>query len=256
MNAVQKKPSVTDTNEQKQLLRGATPVPSDLENQVLRRAVQENLVSFPSHVPVFGKQSRPDVQQKIVVPSFVRGWTMDDIARRCGLGRHTFAIPNVSELKASVLAEQLEVIVAILNNQLLRLCSRPFNCNLASCGSLLAWARMLCSHLEGQISATRTNDEGRTKAAISAANKLFRRFQQHAVRHSSSSCRSARGQPHRKTCFMPLAPRRAATIRPLSESKSSSKLYGVLMRHLVIKNICNAHTNFRLDTVTYSPYTR
>src|SRR5580658_1455284 len=59
----------------------------DLENRILRQAVQENLVSFPSQVPVFGKQSRPDLQQKLVLLYFVRGWTMDDIAQRYGLGR-------------------------------------------------------------------------------------------------------------------------------------------------------------------------
>ncbi len=65
----------------------AMPVPGDLENRVLRQAVQENLVSFPSQVPVFGKQSRPDLQQRIVLLYLVGGWTMDDIARRYGLGR-------------------------------------------------------------------------------------------------------------------------------------------------------------------------
>jgi hypothetical protein len=61
--------------------------PIDLDNKVLRRAVQENLVSFPSQVPAFGKQSRPDLQQKLVLLYFVRGWTMGDIAKRYGLGR-------------------------------------------------------------------------------------------------------------------------------------------------------------------------
>jgi DNA-binding transcriptional regulator LsrR (DeoR family) len=59
----------------------------DLENKVVRQAVQENLVSFPSQVPVFGKQSRPGLQRKIVLLYFVCGWTMDDIAKRYGLGR-------------------------------------------------------------------------------------------------------------------------------------------------------------------------
>jgi hypothetical protein len=63
------------------------PVPDDLENRVLRQAVQENLVSFPSQVPVFLKQARPDLQQKLVLLYFVGGWTMDRIAERYGLGR-------------------------------------------------------------------------------------------------------------------------------------------------------------------------
>jgi hypothetical protein len=67
--------------------RPAAHVPGDLENRVLRQAVQENLVSFPAQVPVFERQSRADLQQKIVVLYFLRGWTMDDIAKRYGLGR-------------------------------------------------------------------------------------------------------------------------------------------------------------------------
>jgi hypothetical protein len=288
MNSAQIEPSHNGTTEigangQRHFQRAAAPGPGDVENGVLRQAVQENLVSFPSQVPVFGRQARPEMQPRIVVLYFVRGWTMDDIAKRCSLGRQrigqiltawriravkegyiqaidpthalfervrseqtnqfgemperagldvprasqemgpavpaseasersTSARPNVSELKASALAEQLEVIVAILNNQL-RLCSRPFNGNLASCESLLASARALCFRLERQVSATRTNDEGKTKAAISAAQELFRRFQQHALKHSSSSCRPAQGSSHiEKSSFMPPAPRRAATM--------------------------------------------
>jgi hypothetical protein len=59
----------------------------DLENKVLRQAVTENLVSFPSQVPAFGKQSRPDLQPRLVLLYFVCGWSMDDIAKRYGLGR-------------------------------------------------------------------------------------------------------------------------------------------------------------------------
>jgi hypothetical protein len=67
--------------------RAAALVPAELENRVLRQALLENLISFPSQVPVFEKQSRPDLQQKLVVLYFVRGWTMDDIAQRYGLAR-------------------------------------------------------------------------------------------------------------------------------------------------------------------------
>jgi transposase-like protein len=224
------------------------PVPGDLENRLLRQAVQENLVSFPSQVPVFGKQSRPDLQQRIVLLYLVGGWTMDDIARRYGLGRQRVgqiltawriravkdgyiqaidpahpqfervrleqssqfaamperaslfvarapqtgpavpaskayeepppAIPNETGLKASALAEQLDAIVAIVNNQLL-LCSKPFNGNSASCEPLLACAKTLCSRLEAQISAARSSDDLCTRAVISAAKELFQRFQNH-----------------------------------------------------------------------------
>ena len=78
---------MTRINEQKHLRRGVTALPLDLENKVLRQAVQENRVSFPSQVPVFEKRTRPDLQRKIVAPYFVPGWAMEDIAERHCLGR-------------------------------------------------------------------------------------------------------------------------------------------------------------------------
>jgi hypothetical protein len=57
---------------------------------VLRKALQENLVSFPAQIPVFEGQSRPDLQRKIVILYFVRGLTVDDIAERYGLGREYY----------------------------------------------------------------------------------------------------------------------------------------------------------------------
>jgi hypothetical protein len=68
------------------LSRPAAPAPDDLGNKVLRQAVKENLVSFPSQVPAFGKQFRPAFQQNVVLLYFVRGWTTDQIANRYGLG--------------------------------------------------------------------------------------------------------------------------------------------------------------------------
>jgi hypothetical protein len=230
----------------------------DLENRVLRQAVQENLVNFPSQVPGFGKQARPDLRQKIVLLYFVFGWKMDDIAKRYGLGRQrtgqiltawriravkegyiqtiepehplfqriraeqssesaempvlasslvvgpqvdsavlaaevdepSFAIPAAMELRGSDLVEQLHAIVGIVDNQLL-LCSKPLNGNIDSCEPLLARAKMLCARLEAQVSATHTNDLGPTTAVISAAEELFRRFQDHAVEHSSCHAMSA-----------------------------------------------------------------
>jgi len=53
-------------------------------NAVLRRAVQENVVSFPSQVPVLSRQSRPDVQCRAVVLYFVHGWTMSEIGAHYG----------------------------------------------------------------------------------------------------------------------------------------------------------------------------
>ncbi len=87
MNSVQIESSGIGANEQVLFSPAAALAPGDLENGALRQAVQENLVSFPSQVPVFGKQSRPELQQKIVLLYFVCGWTMQDIAKRYGLGR-------------------------------------------------------------------------------------------------------------------------------------------------------------------------
>lgn len=42
----------------------------------------------------------------------------------------------------------------------------------------------------------------------------------------------------------------------LSKAKSLRHPYAVFMRYLVIENTFNAYTNFRLDTVTHSLYTR
>jgi hypothetical protein len=247
----------------------------DLETRVLRQAVQENLVSFPAQVPGFGKQSRPDLRQKIVLLYFVFGWKMDDIAQRYGLGRQRtgqiltawriravkegyiqaiepehplfqriraeqssqsaempiqassvglssqadsavlaaevdkppLAIPDATELRRSNLVEQLHTIVGILDNQLL-LCSKPLNGNIDSCEPLLARAKTLCALLEARVSATRTKDDGRTRAAVSAAKKLFRHFQEHAFKHSS--CRPAQASDEiEKPKFVPPAPRRA-----------------------------------------------
>jgi len=86
MNSVPTNTAKSSAGEQA-FPQASAQAPGDLENRVLRQAVQENLVSFPSQVPVFEKQSRPDLQQKIVILYFVRGWTMDDIATRYGLGR-------------------------------------------------------------------------------------------------------------------------------------------------------------------------
>src|ERR1700693_1981790 len=60
---------------------------SEKKNRALRCAVLENQVSFPAQVPVFEKQARPDLQRKMAVLYFVRGWTMTDIAARYSVAR-------------------------------------------------------------------------------------------------------------------------------------------------------------------------
>jgi len=72
-------------------LSGASPESDRLlhpGNAMLRRAIQENLVSFPSQIPVFSKQARPEMQWKAVLLFFVRGWPICDISARFGVGTH------------------------------------------------------------------------------------------------------------------------------------------------------------------------
>jgi hypothetical protein len=60
-------------------------------NAILRRAIQENVVSFPSQIPVFSRQARPEMQWKAVLLYFVRGWPLSDIAARFGVAPHRIA---------------------------------------------------------------------------------------------------------------------------------------------------------------------
>jgi len=53
-------------------------------NSVLRRAIRENVVSFPSQVPVLIRPL-PDVQWRVVVLYLVRNWTVTRISARYGL---------------------------------------------------------------------------------------------------------------------------------------------------------------------------
>lgn len=58
-----------------------------LGNRALQVAVRRNHVCFPSQAPIFGKQPRRDVQWRLAVLYFIRGWSTRDIARRYGLTR-------------------------------------------------------------------------------------------------------------------------------------------------------------------------
>ena len=51
----------------------------------LREALRDNQVSFPNPVPVFPRHDRPDLQWKLALLYFVRGWHCEDIAVRYGL---------------------------------------------------------------------------------------------------------------------------------------------------------------------------
>jgi hypothetical protein len=58
-----------------------------LGNRTLQSLVRGNFVCFPSQAPVFGQKSRRDLQWRLAVLYFVRGWSTRSIAERYGLTR-------------------------------------------------------------------------------------------------------------------------------------------------------------------------
>jgi hypothetical protein len=54
---------------------------------ILRRAIRGNMVSFPSQIPSCPKGSQADMQWRMVLLFFVRGWSVAQIAER-------FQVPN------------------------------------------------------------------------------------------------------------------------------------------------------------------
>ena len=55
---------------------------------VLRRAVRQNIVSFPSQIQAFLRRPAADMQCRVVLLFFVRGWTSIQIASRFGVPKH------------------------------------------------------------------------------------------------------------------------------------------------------------------------
>jgi hypothetical protein len=55
---------------------------------ILRRAIRMNIVSFPSQIPSFPKGSQADMQWRMVLLFFVRGWSVAKIAERFQAPRH------------------------------------------------------------------------------------------------------------------------------------------------------------------------
>jgi hypothetical protein len=55
---------------------------------ILRRAVRGNIVSFPAQIPSFPKGSQGDMQWRMVLLFFVRGWSAAKIAARYHVPRH------------------------------------------------------------------------------------------------------------------------------------------------------------------------
>src|ERR1051325_10108108 len=62
-----------------------------LGNRALQLAVRLNRVSFPSQAPIFGRQPRRDLQWRLAVLYFIRGWSTREIARRYDLTRERCA---------------------------------------------------------------------------------------------------------------------------------------------------------------------
>lgn len=60
-----------------------------LRNAVLRTAIAQNLVSFPSQVRPFTKRSVADLQVRIVLLYFVHGWSVRRIGDRYNLRKDT-----------------------------------------------------------------------------------------------------------------------------------------------------------------------
>lgn len=58
-----------------------------LGNRALQMAIHRNLVCFPSQAPVFGKLPRRELQWRLALLYFVRGWSTRRIAQRYGLTR-------------------------------------------------------------------------------------------------------------------------------------------------------------------------
>lgn len=55
---------------------------------VLRRAVRENIVSFPSQIVAFLRNPPADMQCRVVLLFFVHGWSSVDIAARFNVPKH------------------------------------------------------------------------------------------------------------------------------------------------------------------------
>src|SRR5579863_6994732 len=56
-----------------------------LTNHTVRSAIWNQQVSFPSQIPVFEKQTRSDIQWRVVGLYFIRGWSFREIGKRYNL---------------------------------------------------------------------------------------------------------------------------------------------------------------------------
>jgi hypothetical protein len=56
-----------------------------LTNHTVRLSIWNQRVSFPSQIPAFEKQTRSDIQRRVVDLYFVRGWSFREIGNRYSL---------------------------------------------------------------------------------------------------------------------------------------------------------------------------
>lgn len=81
-------------------------------NRRLQRAVRLNLVSFPAQAPVFSRQSRTDIQWRVALLYFVRGWSFPAIAHRYHLSHERIGQIARDWRTASVAAGYIQEIPA------------------------------------------------------------------------------------------------------------------------------------------------
>jgi hypothetical protein len=115
----------------------------------LRNAIQHNKISFPSQVPIFPRQSRVDIQWRLVELYFVCNWTCDRLGRRYEIsGERVQQIIRHWVRRAMVLGYLQEVLPVTL----------PLASSVQSCPSdLTAAARTLDS--DGQAPGAVGSDE-------------------------------------------------------------------------------------------------
>jgi len=53
----------------------------------LRDAIRQNFVTFPSNMPIFFKSSRPEIQWRVALLYFIRGWSCAAIGKRYGFSK-------------------------------------------------------------------------------------------------------------------------------------------------------------------------
>jgi hypothetical protein len=87
---------------------------------VLRRAIRENAVSFPSRVPILLKGPPEEIQWRSVLLYFVRGWTATAIAARFHIPVHRiWHILNQWAIRATALG-----YIQVIDLELFTACCR------------------------------------------------------------------------------------------------------------------------------------